>query len=458
MFQTELGEPISGSDPRRSIYLALSGGGFRATAFHTGVILAYLAHNQHKSLTIVNGVSGGSIAAAHFGNWWNHWHDAAVPKCGVDALRDFASPLFELLRLGVRWQMFMSWAIKWNRSRPFPLDVELWTKLGMIDMLSFYDLKPSALECILDKYLFRGQFLSECFPATLFVFTATDLFTGRPFYITSSGAGVRPHRFFHFPTDSRYARIARGVCASAAFPLFLRPVEWHLREEEADEYRQWIKDDSRFFYTKRPSRLFLTDGGVGDNIGTTFFLQLVYPYGARFGIREKPQTRFVMAYDAGREPSKQKPIRSALKTTRGALKFLDARKEFLNDFAVRLAAREADVYYVMLRYDPGLEEDPSFGSGILKSLMRIRTDLNRFTDTEIYTLAYCGYCTALYGLARAELIHQDAAKDRDLIQRQFSEITHDLLDPLPANQWASHLAPSSSRFWINRTIRRRMFR
>src|SRR5258708_22641268 len=92
MFQTEFGNKSSpATDLRRCIYLALSGGGFRATAYHMGVILAYLAYNQHQSLCVVNGVSGGSIAAAHFGNWLNNWRDANAPKAGIEALRDFAS-------------------------------------------------------------------------------------------------------------------------------------------------------------------------------------------------------------------------------------------------------------------------------------------------------------------------------------------------------------------------------
>src|SRR5712692_7950787 len=252
MFQTELGDKsIPFTDPRRCIYLALSGGGFRATAFHTGVILAYLAYNQHQSLTVVNGVSGGSIAAAHFGTWSNNWREAEVPKSGIEALRDFASPLIHALRLGVRWGIFTSALTTWFRGPPFPVDIEYETRL-VGRAVSFYNLKPSALECVLEQHLFHGKTFFEIIPTILFVFSATDLFTGRPFYITSSGSGLRPHRFYDFPTESRHARIARGVCASAAFPLFLRPVEWHLRETEAEEYRECIKAEQRSLFSNQP--------------------------------------------------------------------------------------------------------------------------------------------------------------------------------------------------------------
>jgi hypothetical protein len=50
-----------------------------------------------------------------------------------------------------------------------------------------------------------------------------------------------------------------------------------------------------------------------------------------------------------------------------------------------------------------LQDDPKFGDAILHSLMRIRTDFNQFTDTEIYALGYCGYITAVLVLLHARL-------------------------------------------------------
>src|SRR5690242_20688830 len=59
----------------RPFGLALSGGGFRATLFHLGVLLHLIKNNgvNHRSLensTIV-GVSGGAILAAHLASRWS---------------------------------------------------------------------------------------------------------------------------------------------------------------------------------------------------------------------------------------------------------------------------------------------------------------------------------------------------------------------------------------------------
>lgn len=54
--------------------------------------------------------------------------------------------------------------------------------------------------------------------------------------------------------------------------------------------------------------------------------------------------------------------------------------------------------------------------------MRIRTDSNQFTDTEIYALGYCGYSTAAFALLHAGLIKQEAVGDREALQTQFANI------------------------------------
>lgn len=47
------------------IGLALSGGGFRATLFHLGVVRFLFEVGQLKPVKLVSAVSGGSVLAAH---------------------------------------------------------------------------------------------------------------------------------------------------------------------------------------------------------------------------------------------------------------------------------------------------------------------------------------------------------------------------------------------------------
>jgi hypothetical protein len=101
-----------------------------------------------------------------------------------------------------------------------------------------------------------------------------------------------------------------------------------------------------------------------------------------------------------------------------------------------------------------LEDDPKFGDTILHSLMRIRTDFNQFTVTEIYALGYCGYSTAVFVLLHAGLIKQEVVGDREALETQFANIMNGLLKPLPPDRWEKRLAFADSRFWARRTLGR----
>ena len=82
-------DPVSihapgGETPQRGIGLCLSGGGYRAMLFHTGVLLrlaelGYLGTKERSgkqgplgSLMRVSSVSGGSIIAGVLGLAWNY--------------------------------------------------------------------------------------------------------------------------------------------------------------------------------------------------------------------------------------------------------------------------------------------------------------------------------------------------------------------------------------------------
>jgi predicted acylesterase/phospholipase RssA len=60
--------------------LALSGGGFRATLFHLGVI-RYLAEKQKlDEVKAICSVSGGSVLAAHLVLNWELYKNSVLPS------------------------------------------------------------------------------------------------------------------------------------------------------------------------------------------------------------------------------------------------------------------------------------------------------------------------------------------------------------------------------------------
>jgi predicted acylesterase/phospholipase RssA len=68
-------QPISNRLPRPPIDLALSGGGFRATLFHLGVIGFLRDHKLLSDVKNICSVSGGSILAAHLVTYWLDYID-----------------------------------------------------------------------------------------------------------------------------------------------------------------------------------------------------------------------------------------------------------------------------------------------------------------------------------------------------------------------------------------------
>src|SRR5881398_406470 len=101
-FRTVAARPTSARrpDPRevvmRRIGLALSGGGFRATLYHLGLVRFLRDAGVLPHVTHITSVSGGSILAAHLALHWNRYTGSA---------NDFdsaAAEVLALVRLDVR--------------------------------------------------------------------------------------------------------------------------------------------------------------------------------------------------------------------------------------------------------------------------------------------------------------------------------------------------------------------
>src|SRR5207244_7718326 len=81
------------------IGLALSGGGFRATLFHLGVVAAFRQLGRLKEVGVVSCVSGGSIIGAHLVLNWHRY--ISVDKRYLTRQRENSSQLL-LLTFGAR--------------------------------------------------------------------------------------------------------------------------------------------------------------------------------------------------------------------------------------------------------------------------------------------------------------------------------------------------------------------
>ena len=223
---------------RKAIALTLSGGGYRATLFHTGAIMRLNELGLLSRLSMVSSVSGGSITAGFLAKNWD--------MLGFDKPGDVASP--EAMRAAL-----VDPVLKLTAKT-----LDVWGGLkGLLPGVS-------AGNAVADMYdeAFDGKMLADIVNRPRFVFNATNLQTGGLFKFTK-----------HYVLDSRAvycedhgARLADAVAASAGFPPVLSPYRLNLRGRGAQR-PSWIQRGSAFDDIRLRRRPVLADGGIYDNLG-----------------------------------------------------------------------------------------------------------------------------------------------------------------------------------------------
>jgi predicted acylesterase/phospholipase RssA len=228
------------------IGLALSGGGFRATLYHLGVLRFLRDAGTLERISHITSVSGGSIMAAHLVTNWDRY-------TGEETEFDQAAEeLLSFIRMDVRNRVV----------RRFPLaagaNALRWAiGAGKARRLT----RPGLLEVQYEKYLFGDKCLYELPPTPQLHILATNVNEGCLCSFTRRGILVQhrlPDGTTRFePIRSALATIPMAVTASSAFPGFFPPLLLTAADVGAEE--------SQF-----PPHVF-TDGGVYDNLGVRMF-------------------------------------------------------------------------------------------------------------------------------------------------------------------------------------------
>lgn len=217
--------------------LALSGGGFRATLFHTGSLWRLNELGLLKKINRICSVSGGSITAGVLGHRWNRlqFDNKGVAVNFSDVI---VKPLQEFCSLNV--------------------DVTA----GIAGIISIFKRISDMVIAKYDENLFNHATLQDL-PSDgegpRFIFYATSLQTGTS--VRLSKAYMADYRIGRI--DSPTVSLATAVAASSAFPPFLSPVILTPNSIE------WKPMEGTDLYNNEQlrSRMVLTDGGVYDNLG-----------------------------------------------------------------------------------------------------------------------------------------------------------------------------------------------
>lgn len=201
---------------RDGIGLCLSGGGYRAMLFHTGVLWRLNELGILGELDAVSGVSGGAITSGVLAHVWPEL--VFVQGVATNFTDKVVRPIRSLADVTIDLPAIIKGVLKPGRT------------IG------------EELSAALRRELFGPFTLQDLPRSPTFDFNATNLRNGARWVFTRDWMGEDTSGWVADPE----ARLALAVAASAAFPPFLSPVVLRL--------------------PGRTTRVVLTDGGVYDNL------------------------------------------------------------------------------------------------------------------------------------------------------------------------------------------------
>jgi NTE family protein len=352
-------------DPvRKGIALCLSGGGFRATLFHSGALRRLNELGVLGKVDSFVSVSGGSILN---GVLAARWHELKADSDGrfenFDAV--MGEPIRDFCKKDLRTSVLL-----WKRGNPLH-----WGRLFGDD--------HSVTDLLADAYareLGLGRRIDALNPTRRFIFCAANLETGASWEFEA-----RPDRraemgdYWTGKAVTGSVTLAQAVAASSAFPPAFPPLV--LRFPEPGIFR----DGSRELSLEARTTIPLTDGGVYDNLGLepvwksheTVFAS---DAGSPFALKDNPGNDTV---------SRLRRSFDVISNQTGALR----RRWFINLLQTKVMR---GTYWGIAtdyrHYDlPGAQ---GYDDALRPLLEGVRTDLDAFTDAEIGCLENHGYALA----------------------------------------------------------------
>jgi NTE family protein len=349
--------------------LALSGGGYRAALFHLGSLWRLNEVGWLKHLAEVTSVSGGSITAAYLGLVWNRLKFEENGTAG-NFVEEIVPPVRDLC------------------SKTIDIDSVL---AGLIDPFH----RP--IDYIASHY--RQELFGK---KTLLDLPSDDKGPRFTIYATNlqTGVGVRFSRpylaDYHLgKIESPQIELATAVAASCALPPILSPLVIKLNQEDWQDWdnEKGKRNDVSFNKFKLRHCLYLTDGGVYDNLGLEriwdrYATVLVSDAGApfrittgSFGFRFSELLRAIKAVNIVTEQTRSLRKRWLIN---------DLKRGAVRGTYWGISTHIRDYRLEAHGCEPPLTDD----NANTRSLSYIRTRLNCFNDSEQERLINWGYALA----------------------------------------------------------------
>jgi predicted acylesterase/phospholipase RssA len=343
--------------PDRKIGLALSGGGFRATLYHLGLVRFLRDAGILPNVSHITAVSGGSIIGAHLALNWERYN------ASEEEFDQAADELLAFIRLDVRNRIL----------RRFPLGLALRGPRRLLGLSNRKLTRTGLLEYHYERFLFGDTSLFQLPESPQLHILATNLSEGRLSSFNRDGLWMigRDHAIDRLRIG--LTTVPMAVAASSAFPGFFPPI--------------LLSGEDVGARSGEFGRQTYTDGGVFDNLGVRMFRVLARSAGA-----EARPWDGVLVSDVGKPfqvQSSAEPIGMVRTAMRASDILMDRvwqlENETFGESAGFVFARITDVV------DP--HDDPTaLHPEVQRQLAGIRTDLDGFSPLEITSLVRQGYC------------------------------------------------------------------
>lgn len=409
----------------QGVALCLSGGGFRATLFHLGLVEHLYLCGALDRVTYLSTVSGGSVLGALLALRWKALMDTPLPQRPAQLEAMIVKPIVGLAQADVR-----------NRA----------IRRGWLNPFGWFRSRGQNLVAVLDRLLFRGAVLGDLPPPGVLrvSLNSTNLRNGKRLRFQQDTIG--DYEMGYTSTGVASTRVATAVAASAAYPPVFAPIPLDLegpfwrwkRGQEPPTERETVPGPPE-------RRVALVDGGVYDNLG----LQAA-----------RQNCRTVLVSDAGAPADLDAPFNDRIVSV--SLRTVDVMMARIVALPVQQFVRDLledkcrgtlirinnDVESVATRTTPGVAPLaverilPGITREDAQRVSRIRTDFDAFTDFEVHTLRCHGRSLAATALARYLPQLGDPAPVAMSFNPNWTERERDAIDRGAQRRYASLLA-----FW-----------
>jgi len=398
------------------IGLALSGGGFRASLYHIGILAKLAELDLLRTVECLSCVSGGSIVGAHYYLEVRHLlqtkTDQEITREDYIAIvhrvaRDFLAGVQRNIRtrIAAEWLTNLKMIFLPNYSRTLRAG-----DLYESEIFARVEDGEGQDDRWLDQLLVRPKGDEDFVPkdnnwrrsakVPILVLNATSLNTGHNWQFTASWMGEPPsgtdakidanyrlRRTYYrqLPPGKQRIRLGHAVAASACVPGLFEPLSLTgLYPNEGP-----------------PITVRLVDGGVHDNQGIAALLEqgcnviLISDASGQMDSQDSPSPGMLGV------PLRSNSILQA-RVRSSQFRELEARRRsgllrglMFVHLKKNLGAEPVDWLDCQDRSEPG-RRDPVLPYGIQREVQRrlaaIRTDLDSFSETEAYALMTSGYC------------------------------------------------------------------